>query len=71
MLQAALGLGPALYGGLFAWRLQASESYPAALGVALGSEVFAMAVLALMALVFGLRRRRVASKVTPRRCEAR
>jgi MFS family permease len=71
MQQAALGLGPALYGGLFAWRLQAGESYPAALGVALGSEVFAMGVLALTALVFGLRRRRGASMVTPRRCEAR
>ncbi|WP_115717838.1 MFS transporter [Gallaecimonas mangrovi] len=56
--QAALGLGPALFGAPFAWQLAASQSYPQAMTLALEIEIVAMLVLVSSALVFGLRQRR-------------
>ncbi|QID19314.1 MFS transporter [Nitrogeniibacter mangrovi] len=55
--QAALGLGPALFGGLFAWSLAQGQDYPRALGRALELEIAGMLGLAVLAALFGLRRR--------------
>lgn len=58
--QSALGLGPALFGGVFAWRL-AGGGYMPAISLTLALEMAAMLLLALMAVHFGLKARRAAA----------
>lgn len=59
MQQSALSLGPALFGGVFAWRLSGG-SYPAALSLALELEIGAMMLLVLCACHYGFKVRRSA-----------